>query len=165
MQMNTQLSDALNKQVNMELAASHNYLAIAAYFDAQGLGGFAKWFRAQSVEETEHGMRLYKYLTTREERVNLDAIAQPKSEFQSPVAALSAALDMEKGVTESINALYLLSQDVKDPATQTMLSWFVDEQLEEEETFRDLIDQAEAAEGDRWNLLALDKQMHHRAAA
>ena len=159
MKLDTQLAKALNAQINVELSASHNYLAIAAYFDAQGLGGFAKWFRAQSAEETEHGMRLYDYIQRRDDRVAREAIAQPKADFQSPSAAISAALDMEKDVSEKINTLYSLSKDVDDYAPQTMLAWFIDEQVEEEDSFRALLDKTAAAEGDRWNMLVLDKEM------
>ena len=159
MKLDTKLAKALNAQVNVELSASHNYLAIAAYFDSQGLGGFAKWFRAQSSEETEHGMRIYDYIQRRDDRVSLEAIAQPKSDFQSPSAAIYAALDMEKDVTQRIHDLYSLSKDVEDYATQSMLNWFIDEQVEEEDSFRTILDKTEAAEGDRWNMLVLDKEL------
>ena len=43
---------ALNSQLNMEQTAAHEYLAMAAYFEQQSLGGFAGFMRAQVAEET-----------------------------------------------------------------------------------------------------------------
>ena len=109
-------------------------------------------------------MRIYDYIQRRDDRVSLEAIAQPKSDFQSPSAAINAALDMEKDVTQRIHDLYSLSKDVEDYATQSMLNWFIDEQVEEEDSFRTILDKTEAAEGDRWNMLVLDKELGKIAA-
>ena len=43
--------------------------------------------------------------------------------------------------------------------------WFIDEQVEEEDSFRTLLIQTEAAEADRWNLITLDKEVASQAAA
>ena len=43
----------LNRQFNQELGASHAYLALAAWCEAQNLKGFAKFFHKQSGEERE----------------------------------------------------------------------------------------------------------------
>ena len=42
---------ALNNQINMELSAFYTYLGASAYFEAQGLRGFAAWMRHHANEE------------------------------------------------------------------------------------------------------------------
>jgi ferritin len=164
MTLDATLADALVAQVNAELAASHSYLAMAFYFDAQDLPGFAAFFRAQSAEESQHAARLSDFVVKREADVTLSAIPAPSTVFQSPSAAIRAALTMEQGVTQSIHALYGLAKEKNDYAAQTQLMWFIDEQVEEEDSFRNLLIQTEAAESDRWNLITLDKEIATQAA-
>ncbi len=165
MKLDAKLAEALNQQINNELAASLNYLAMAAYFDSLSLPGFASWFRAQSQEENDHGMRIYDFVVKRGADVTIDGITAPRGAFNSPVAALESALAMETEVTKQIHALYEMAQDAKEFSAQSMLNWFLDEQVEEEDSFRTLIEQAQAAGDDRWNLLLLDKEVAARGGA
>ena len=119
MKLNTQLAQALNQQINSELNASHNYLSMAAYFDSVALPGFANWFRAQSHEENEHGMRIYDFIVKRGEDVKITGIAQPVQAFGSPMEALKAALTMETEVTGQIHYLFELAHEVKEYSTKS----------------------------------------------
>ena len=165
MTLDATLADALVSQVNAELAASHSYLAMAFYFESQDLPGFAAFFRAQSAEESQHAARLSDFVLRRDGEVILSDIAAPVTTFQSPSAAIRAALTMEQAVTQSIHALFGLAKEKNDYAAQTQLMWFIDEQVEEEDSFRTLLIQTEAAESDRWNLITLDKEVATQAAA
>jgi len=162
MKLNNNLAKALNDQVNAELAAAHNYLAMAAYFDSADLPGFATWFRAQSQEETQHAMKFYDFISKRDADVTLAAIAQPTQTFDSPTQAIEAALNMEQAVSAQIHALFGMASDHKDYAAQSLLNWFLDEQVEEEDSFRNLLIQTRAAQNDPWNLQVLDKELAAR---
>ncbi len=164
MKMNPKVAEALNAQVNHEMNASYSYLSMAAYFDSIDLPGFAAWFRAHSVEETEHAMRFYDFLSKRGGRITLTGMDAPKTEFGTVSEAIAAALEMEKDVTTQINALFNLAHDEKDYSTLNMLNWFLEEQIEEEDLFATVLDQVSAAENNRWNLLMLDKQLGARPA-
>jgi len=61
-------------------------------------------------------------------------------------------------VTDQIHALVALAEKDKDYATQSFLRWFVDEQVEEVESQRYLLDVAKMA-GDR--LLQLEAAVSH----
>ena len=65
MKLNKELEILLNKQINMELAASYQYQAMAAYFDERALEGFSKWMSEQSKEEVEHSNKFYNYVLKR----------------------------------------------------------------------------------------------------
>lgn len=162
MKLNTKVEEALNQQINSELLASYTYLAMAAYFDGEELPGFATWFKAHSVEETGHAMRIYDFINRRDGRVELKGIAQPNVSHDSPEAVLDVALKMEKEVTRQIHNLFEISNTEKEYGTQNMLQWFLEEQVEEEDLFRSVLSQVKAAGDDRWNLLVLDKQLGAR---
>lgn len=165
MTLNATLAQALVSQINAELAASHSYLAMAYYFDSQDLPGFAGFFRNQSAEEGQHAARLADFVLRRDGDVTLTEIPAPVATYQSPSAAIRAALTMEQAVTQSIHALYALAKEKDDYAAQTQLMWFIDEQVEEEDSFRTLLIQTEAAEADRWNLITLDKEVGTQASS
>ena len=50
----------------------------------------------------------------------------------------------------------------KDFASSNMLVWFVDEQVEEEESAREMITACEAVEGNKFGLYMLDKELAAR---
>ena len=160
--LNPDVTDALNRQVNNELKASHVYLAMAAYFDANELPGFAAWFRSHSGEEVAHAMRLYDYLVKRDARVLLSGIDQPATDYDSPEAAIDAALGMETEVTGQINELFDLAHGHKEYGAQPLLHWFLEEQVNEEDLFRRLLEQVRATDDSRWHLLALDRELAAR---
>ena len=163
MKLNEKVAEALNDQIHAELNASYMYLAMAAYFDAQELPGFAAWFRAHSKEETGHAMRIYDFVVQRDGRVLLKTLEAPQVDFGSPVSAVEAALAHEKVVTAMIHKLFELAHEEKEFGTQNMLHWFLEEQVEEEDTFRRILDQVRAAGDSRWHMLVLDGQLAKRA--
>lgn len=162
--MNKAVEDALNGQIKMELDSAHLYLAMVAYFESQGLSGFAHWFRCQQEEETEHAMKLFDYLNDRGGRVLLQGIEQPPAEFGSPLEAFERSLEHEKKVTASIDRLYELAVAEKDHATAVMLHWFIEEQVEEEKSAEDIIHQLKIGGDTGTALLRLDRHLGRREA-
>lgn len=159
MRIHKDVSDLINQQINHELGAAYTYLGMAAYFDAEDLPGFASWFRGHSQEETAHAMRLYDFLVSCDVHVTLGAMAAPSTKFNSPASAITAALKHEEMVSQQIANLFEVAHECKDYTTQTMLHWFLTEQVEEEELFRQILTEVEAAGEDRFNLILLDKEM------
>lgn len=156
MKLKASIAKALNEQIKNEYTASYHYLAMAAYFETQAMPGFAAFFRAQSAEETTHGNKIFDYIFSRDGAVKLEDIPAMSKAFQSPEAVINTALEMEKSVTEAIHKIHALAVKEQDPGTQNLMNWFVDEQIEEEETFRNLLDKVSAAGNDRWRLNVLD---------
>ncbi len=155
---------ALNKQITYEFSASHTYMAMSAYFESLNLPGFAHWFRVQSEEERGHALRIFDYVNDRGGRVTLGAIPEPQSEYGSPLDAVEHALAHERNVTASINAIYAQAVQENDYATQSMLRWFVDEQVEEEKSADQIIQHLKLIGGDGTGLLMLDRELAGRKA-
>ncbi|HMO57250.1 MAG TPA: ferritin [Roseiflexaceae bacterium] len=156
------MQQALNKQMNFEFAASHAYMAIAAFFEDRNLEGFAHWFRIQSEEEREHALRFFDYLNDRRGRALVSAVPEPDAEFGSPLDAMEHALAHEQRVTAAINEIYALAIREGDYATQSMLKWFVDEQVEEEKSADAIIQHLKLIGNDGAGLLYLDRELAGR---
>ena len=125
------LSAGISAQVGNELGASHQYIAIATFFDAEGLPALAQHFYKQSLEERDHAMRFVKLLLEAGADVKIPAIPAPKSGFKDAADAVKLALESEIRVTGQINALMDQAIADKDHGNKNALEWFVNEQREE----------------------------------
>lgn len=125
------INGALNEQIGHEFGASLQYVSIAAYFECEGLPALAKHFYRQANEEREHAMRFVKYVLDADGRVEIPAIAAPKSNFGSAEEAVRLSLDWEIEVTKQINAIVDLAIKQNDHMTKNFLEWFISEQREE----------------------------------
>lgn len=125
------MTAALNEQVGNELAASNQYVQIAAYFDGEGLPTLAKHFYRQAAEERAHAMRFVKYLMDAGGELAIPAIPAPTARFASGAEAVQLALTSELTVTKQINGIVDLAIRESDHLSKNALDWFVNEQREE----------------------------------
>ena len=160
--INKKMQDALNEQVNAEFYSAYLYLSMAAYFESTSLPGFATWMRVQTQEELLHGMKIYDYVNERGGRVILKSIGEPQAEWKSPLAAFEAAYGHEQKVTGLINGLVNLANEEKDIAANTFLQWFVDEQVEEEESAETVVNKLKLAADASDGMNMLDNEMGQR---
>lgn len=156
------MQDALNDQINKELYSAYLYLSMSAYFESISMPGSAKWMRVQHDEEHTHANKIFDYVNDRGGRVVLKAIDAPQVEFKSPLAAWEMVLEHERKVTASIHKLYELALAEKDYATQAMLKWFIDEQVEEEKNAMLMVERFKQAGDNPATLLILDAHFTKR---
>ncbi len=114
--LNEKVKKLLNEQVNKELYSAYLYLDFSNYFESRGLNGFANWYYVQAQEERDHAMLLYRYLHKNNEKVALEAIAQPDKKLDSDMGVLKAGLEHEIYVTTLINDIYSAAQSAKTTA-------------------------------------------------
>jgi ferritin len=163
--LSPKLQAALNDQINAELGSAYTYLAMAAWFEAANLPGSAQWMRRQAREEVAHGMKIFEFLTDCDARIVLKAIPAPAAKYPSLVEVWESALKQEQGVTARIHALYALATQEKDYAAQTMLQWFVTEQVEEEKTAKTILEQARKIGSTSSAIYFLDRHLGKEAEA
>jgi ferritin len=163
--MHKELEKALNDQIKNELYAAYLYLSMSAYFKDENLEGFAYWMRMQREEEIAHAMKIFDFVQDRDGRIDLQALDKPPADFGSPLAVMEEALGHEQKVTQRINELYELAVKHKDYPTQTLLQWFVTEQVEEEATAKQLVDQLKLVGDNSAALLMLDRELGARTTA
>jgi len=162
MQISDTMNAAFNDQITMELQAAHNYLAMGAWLESAGFSGMSAWMQAQSAEETTHAMKFYQYVLDRGGRVVLGELGAPPAKFDSVVVVFGAALAQEQEVTAAINNLYALATEERDFASVPLLDWFVTEQIEEEATFSQILDDLALADGSPQAMLFLDREFGAR---
>ena len=160
--LDAKMEKALNDQIVAEMYSAYLYLSMAAYLDGEGLGGFAKWMRAQFQEEQAHALKMFNYVGERGGRVRLGAIEAPPSEWDSPLDVFEATLAHEQMVTGLINKLVDLALELSDHATDNFLRWFVTEQVEEEDSADSIRQQLKLVGSNGQGLLMLDRELGAR---
>jgi len=160
--LNAKLEAALNKQVNAELWSAYLYLSMSYDMGDKGFCGMEKWFASQAKEEFEHAEKIAAHITAMDGKVKLTAIDEVRQEWNSPKDAFEDTLMHEKKVTEMIHKLYEEAQEVKDYATAGMLQWFINEQIEEEETARDILAAVQKIEKNEAAMYMLDSKLGSR---
>ena len=160
--LSQQLHEALNAQINAEMWSAYLYLSMSVDAEAKGLKGVANWFYVQFQEEQDHARILMNYILSRDAEVRLQPIAEVRTSWDSPLEMFRDTLEHEREVTAMINNLCRIAADDRDFASSNMLVWFVDEQVEEEESAREMITACEAVEGNKFGLYMLDKELAAR---
>lgn len=161
--LSQKITDALNEQINVELSSAYTYLAMSAYCQEQNLPGAASWLRLQWEEELGHAMKLIDYVAERGGTVALKAIGQPNGRFNSLLDVFRQVLKHEQEVTAAIYKIYDLAIAEKDYAAQTLLQWYVNEQVEEENTPAEIIRMLEMAGESGPGLLMVDRRLAERS--
>lgn len=157
------IQEAFNQQIKYELESAYLYLAMAAYFDAAGFEGMGRWMRAQTQEELTHAMRFYKHIIERGGEVRLQPLSITAQKWDSPLAAFQAAYEHERFITDKIHGLVRLAQAENDFASNSLLQWFVDEQIEEEESTSKVVQELKLVAEDGRGILMIDRELGQRS--
>jgi ferritin len=156
------MQQKLNDQLNAELYSAYLYLSMSAYFESSDLDGFANWMRVQAREELMHAMKFFDFISSRGGRVVLQPIEGPPTDWQSAADAFEEVYRHEQKVTGLINALASSAVAESDHATNSFLQWFVNEQVEEEESANRVLRNLKLVGSDGAGLLMLDRELSQR---
>lgn len=161
--LSQQMENALNEQINAELWSAYLYLSMGMYCEQKGMPGVANWFRIQFKEEQAHAEIFMNYVNRRGGKVMLKAIdAVPTDGWATPTDLFRHTLQHEQKVTSLINNLYAMAEAERDYATRDKLTWFVNEQVEEEENAQNLINKFNLIGTDGPGLYTLDRELAAR---
>ena len=156
------LHDAINAQINAELWSAYLYLAMSLDAENKGYKGVANWFYVQFQEEQAHARIFMNYLNSRDAKVTLLPIDPVPASWDNVLDMFRQTLEHEKKVTSLINNLAFIATDDRDFASINRINWFIDEQVEEEESAREMIAAVEAVEGNKYGMYMLDKDLAAR---
>lgn len=156
------ISSALNEQISNELNSAYSYLAMSAHFAARSLNGFAHWFRVQYDEERTHALRIFDHILDRGGKVSVAVACEPRRSWDSPTEAFTAALAEERRIAKSIDELMELAIGERDHATRILLDWFVTEQVEEERSTSEIVDQLRLVGDSEIGLFMMDERLKTR---
>jgi ferritin len=137
--MNAEILNALNAQIGHEYSNAMLYEQASAYFDDMAMILAAKLMREQADGEIEHARKFTDYVRDAKGKVVIPTIAAQESNFTSGEQVFRAAYEREQETTKMIYALRDLAWKAGDHATFEMLTWFVNEQVEEENLTENLL--------------------------
>ena len=152
----------MNAQVNAELWSAYLYLAMSLDAEAKGYKGVANWFYVQFQEEQAHARIFMNYMNSRDAKVELMPIEAVPAVWDSVLDMFKQTLEHEKKVTSLINNLAAIANEDRDYASVNRLNWFIDEQVEEEESAREMISTVAAVEDNKYGMYMLDKELAAR---
>ena len=160
--MKQELVDEMVQQLNAEFESYYIYLSMTGYFESHSWDGLATWMHLQSEEEREHAMKFYNHLIQRGINPELLAINAPQNNWESPLAVFEEAFKHEQKISEKIHHLMDKAIELKDHGAQNLLSWFVDEQLEEEATVGAIVERLRRVASDPNGMMLMDAELGKR---
>lgn len=160
--LSKKLHEAINDQINAELWSAYLYLSMSLDADNKGFKGVANWFYVQFQEEQAHARIFMNYLSSRDAKVELKEIDKVETSWDSILDMFKDTLKHEQKVTSLINNIAAIANDDKDFASINRMVWFIDEQVEEEESAREMVQSFEAVADNKYGMYMLDKELATR---
>ena len=151
----------LNEQIGHEYENYVLYEQASAYFDDKGMDEAAKLFRKQADGEMDHARRFTDYVRDAGGKVVIPTIKAQKSDYVSGEEVFLAAYTREQETTAKIYTLRDLAWKAGDHATFEALTWFVNEQVEEENLTEKLLTVVRGF-GEK-NLYLIEAYLSHRS--
>lgn len=160
--LSKKMEKELNNQLNAELFSAYLYLSMSAYCESSNLKGFANWMRVQALEERDHAMKFFNFIHDRGGRVLMQPIEGPDTKWKSPLHVFQETYKHEQLVTRLINKLVDLAEKESDHATRNFLQWFVEEQVEEEASADDIVQQLKLVGSQGHGIFMIDRELGQR---
>lgn len=160
--ISNELTDELNQQIKEELQSEFYYLGMAAYFREEDWEGFAHFMEVQAEEEREHAMEFYNFVDEVGSSIVIPEVEKPSISYESIEEVFETALKQEQHITRRIHRLMELARDHNDYEAESLLQWFVDEQVEEENLMDNILQKVRRAGDDTAALLILDEELGDR---
>jgi ferritin len=165
MKISAPLVKALNNQISMEANAANAYLSAASWCEVTGYDGAAKFFHSQAEEEHQHMLKFVNFVNGQCLGAIIPGVKQPPKTYKSLESICKTALSNEQAVTKAINHMVDLAQKDKDHNTFTFLQFFVNEQIEEEQQFENLLQKFNLLGRDKLAIYEIDKLLAGMATA
>lgn len=162
MKLSDDLETAFNAQITLEFQASLVYRQLAIELEIMDLPGMAAWLRHQADEEIVHANKFIDHVADRDNHPRIGATSAPSPTVGSVLDAFEAALAHEERVSASIRDLYRLAESEGDLDSRPLLNWFLEEQVEEEATVKEIVGRLKMIDDDGPGLLRLDEELGAR---
>jgi len=120
--------------------------------------------RLQAEEERGHALRFYEQLKERRGGISVASVDAPPSRYESPLAALEAALSHECKVSATINEMVSSADAEKDYATVNFCNGSSASRFEEEAQTDAIVQQLRMAGESKGALMQIDHHLGKRAA-
>ena len=159
MKIDPKLLEVLNAQVSAEYQAALIYQQLSYEMDRLSFPGLTRWLSNHSIEERGHAEKFASHIIDRGERVDLQTIEIPSLTINSPLDAFKAAYDHEVKVSAMIRNIAEVALEVGDYDSRPLIDWFLDEQIEEESSVSEIVDQLTLVGEDGSGILRIDARL------
>ena len=133
------LITAFNSQIQKELYSANLYKAMSSYLNDKGYVYASHVFFKYGEEEMSHMDKIIKYLYDRNCKVIIPACNKPPDNFTGIKEVITKSLEHEMLVTSNWEDIAKLSKELNDSTSLFFSNWFLNEQIEEEDKFRNLL--------------------------
>jgi len=138
--MDKKMSDLLIDQWNAEIGSGILYYEYAAIAYKLGMPNLCNFLKVSGAQEIDHADRFFNYMLSLQISPKVNKLVMVDSkEPKTALEIASLALAHEKNVTALIHKIQALACDTKDYRTVLFNSWYVTEQIEEEEKWTKII--------------------------
>lgn len=161
-----ELVEAFNTQIKNELDGAHFYLSLANHFYEKSLDGFGFWFSQQYYEELNHARIMMDFVKKKGANVNLTSVLAPDAIINDePAAIFDQSLTLEQEQSARIATLHEQANKFGARDAASFLQWFIDEQVQEEDHFQNVLDRLRMVQNSLEGILLIDKDLAARVAA
>jgi len=137
--LSEKINNLLNEQINYELYSAQLYLAISCWLDSDGWISASNYYFESSKEELTHREKIYKYIFSKNCKAVVKECDKIKDDFKDIREIVEFSLEHEMKVTEMLNNISEMAKKEGDNTTYEFIQWFLSEQTEEEERFRNIL--------------------------
>jgi ferritin len=128
----------INEQIKNELESSQIYRGMTCWLDDKGWISASKYFFKSAQEELVHQDKFYNYLFDKNCLAKVPVVGEVKQDFKDIREIIELSLEHEIEVTGKLEKISNLAKELDDNTTYQFMQWFLNEQLEEEEKWRDI---------------------------
>ena len=160
--LSEKLKKSLNDQMLMEYCSSLLYLAASHYFTIRNFKGLAHWFDLQSQEEYSHFKRFLNLFKRLRANPTFEGIPLVSNDWTNVKSVIDQAVKHEQNISTAIHDLYSVSYADKNILVCDFFKWFIDEQLEEENSILDVQDLYKKYEDGKTDLIDFDRSLLER---
>lgn len=129
----------LCNQLDNEIISAHIYKMMSFWLDDCGYVRMAELFYKYGKEEMEHSDKIVEYLFSRNCKPCIETIPKQVDSFGSIRDLIEKSLEHEIAITANWDAIANKAKEFGDNTTYDEALWFLNEQLEEEEKFRNVL--------------------------
>lgn len=157
----TTIGYELNEQYNAELKSVLIYEQLSNNARYLGFYGLAKYFKEAGIEEYMHASQFANLIQDLEVSpvIKLEMMENSAANIATFRELLDAALAHEKDITAGIDNLLRITREHHDRITEKFLTGFLDEQIEEEAKYNDILVRMTSFGNDPSVYMMIDKEL------
>lgn len=156
------VEEMLNERISAEFEAAYIYKHMSTWASYTGYTGTACYMKQHYEEELEHAEKLYKYILDRGAMPKTPLIPAQTIKLNSLKELFNLALEHEIKVTEGYKKACEVAYSDNDKVTAEFLRWFLEEQIDEEGQFIDILDRLDVIGDDKRGEFFLDQELANK---